>query len=391
MARKRSKVGIVVILITIGLILAHILVPPYLEKSMNAVYQSELVSYSDTTREFHDSLTIMDWHADTTLWSRDLLEQSDYGHVDVPRMLSGNVAIQMFTTVTKVPKGLNYEANSADATDQITQLAIVQAWPLATWNSLLERALYQARRIEKAAQDSDELYLIKTKQDLELVLNWRAQGRDVVGALIGTEGSHPVEGSTINVQELHKAGFRMMSLHHFFDNRLGGSLHGLTEDGLTDFGRAMVAEIEYYGMILDVSHSSPKVVQDVLEITTRPVIVSHTGVYGHCPRKRNLSDELLLEIASRGGLIAIGFWEEAVCGTTVADIASAVHYAVDLLGAEHVALGSDFDGAVTTPIDSSQMIALTQAMLDDGLSKAEIAQVMGANSINFLRQYLPQN
>jgi len=98
---------------------------------------------------------------------------------------------------------------------------------------------------------------------------------------------------------------------------------------------------------------------------------------------------LMLEIAARGGIIAIGFWEEAVCGRTVDDIASAIHYAVDLLGADHVALGSDFDGAVTTPMDVSQMAQLTDAMFRAGLTRREIAQVMGENSIQFLLNYLP--
>jgi len=143
-------------------------------------------------------------------------------------------------------------------------------------------------------------------------------------------------------------------------------------------------------MILDVSHSSPAVVEQVLELTTRPVIVSHTGIYGHCPRKRNLSDELMLQIADRGGLIAIGFWEEAVCGRTVDNIASAIKYAVDLVGVDHVALGSDFDGAVTTPIDISQIAQLTDALFRAGMTRREIAQVMGSNSVEFLRSYLPQ-
>ncbi len=390
MQSKTNKIGIVILVLVISILAVHIFIPPYLEKSMNRVYESDHISYSDTTREFHDGLTIMDWHADTTLWSRDLLSESAYGHVDIPRMQTGNVAIQMFTTVTKVPKGLNYEANSASATDQITQLAIVQGWPLATWNSLFERALYQASLIKKASIASPDFHLITNRSDLENLLQWRSEGLNVVGGLIGTEGGHPVEGSTLKVADLFDAGFRMISLHHFFDNRLGGSLHGLSGDGLTDFGRSMVAEIEKYQIILDVSHSSPAVVEEVLEITTRPVVVSHTGVYGHCPRKRNLPDELMLEIAARGGLIAIGFWEEAVCGTTVADIASAIHYAIDLVGVDHVALGSDFDGAVTTPIDSSQMIALTDALIKDGLTRKEIAQVMGSNSINFLRNNLPR-
>ena len=388
--KKKSWFGLLLLFTVVGLICAHIFVPPYLEKSMNRVYPSSAPVISDTILDFHQSLTVMDWHSDTTLWSRDLLERGSFGHVDIPRMLEGNMAIQMFTVVTKVPKGLNYNANSADATDQITQLAMVQAWPLPTWSSLLERALYQADRINKAAIESPDFHLIKSRGDLELFLSWRAQGIPVVGGLIGTEGGHPVEGSTLNVKKLFDAGFRMISLHHFFDNRLGGSLHGLSGDGLSDFGIAMVKEIEQQQMILDISHSSPAVVEQVLELTTRPVVVSHTGLYGHCPRKRNISDDLMLEIAARGGIIAIGFWEEAVCGRTVDDIASAIRYAVDLLGIDHVALGSDFDGAVTTPIDVSQMAQLTDALFRTGMSRREIAQVMGSNSVEFLRRYLPQ-
>ncbi len=387
--KKNSKFGIILVIVVLALLAVHVFVPPFVEQSMNRVHPSEPIAISDTVQDFHNSLTIMDWHSDTTLWSRDLLERSDFGHVDIPRMIEGNMAVQMFTVVTKVPKGLNYESNSAESTDQITQLAMVQAWPLATWSSLLERALYQASRITEAATGSAEFHLIETRGDLEQLLRWRSEGIAVVGGLIGTEGGHPVEGSTLNVEKLYDAGFRMISLHHFFDNRLGGSLHGLSGEGLSDFGVAMVQEIEQHQMILDVSHSSPAVVEQVLELTTRPIVVSHTGIYGHCPRKRNISDELMLEIAARGGIIAIGFWEEAVCGRTVDDIASAIHYAVDLLGADHVALGSDFDGAVTTPMDVSQMAQLTDAMFRAGLTRREIAQVMGENSIQFLLNYLP--
>ena len=249
--KKKSWFGLLLLLTVVGLICAHIFVPPYLEKSMNRVYPSSAPVISDTIIDFHQSLTVMDWHSDTTLWSRDLLQRGSFGHVDIPRMLEGNMAIQMFTVVTKVPKGLNYSANSADATDQITQLAMVQAWPLPTWSSLLERALYQADRINKAAIESPNFYLIKSRGDLELFLSWRSQGIPVVGGLIGTEGGHPVEGSTLNVRKLFDAGFRMISLHHFFDNRLGGSLHGLSGDGLSDFGVAMVKELERQQMILD--------------------------------------------------------------------------------------------------------------------------------------------
>jgi microsomal dipeptidase-like Zn-dependent dipeptidase len=356
---------------------------------MNQVRPGPVVPISDVTRDIHNRLTIMDWHADSTLWARDLTAKSDYGHVDIPRMLEGNVALQMFTTVTKVPKGLNYDSNSSEATDQITQLAMIQGWPLQTWSSLFERALYQASIVRETAKRSPNLSLVLNKSDLNRVLALRQQGQAVIGALIGTEGAHPLERSTLKVKELFDAGFRMVSLHHFFDNALGGSLHGESEQGLTDFGRAAVNELTKYGFIIDVSHSSHQVVRDVLAMDTKPLVVSHTGVYGHCPRKRNLPDELMLEIANQGGLIGIGYWEGAVCGESIEDIVAAMRYAIDLVGVEHVALGSDFDGAVTTPFDASGMVLLTDAMLKAGFTELEISHVMGANSVRYLQSYLP--
>ena len=83
-----------------------------------------------------------------------------------------------------------------------------------------------------------------------------------------------------------------------------------------------------------------------LALTERPVIVSHTGLQGHCDTPRNVSDETLKAVAEAGGLIGVGFWDGAICTPTVDTIAEAIIYAVDLLGAEHVALGSDFDGTV---------------------------------------------
>lgn len=386
---RKSWFQLLLVIVIFVVLLAHFFVPPYLDKQMNRVHPGEQVAVSDLTRATHNQLVIMDWHADTTLWSRDLLEESDYGHVDVPRLLKGNVAIQMFTTVTKVPKGLNYDENEADAGDQITQLAVIQGWPIQTWTSLFERAIYQAKRVEEAAKNSPYLYLIKNKADLNQLLTLRSQGQSVVGAIIGTEGAHPLEGSTLKIPKLYDAGFRMVSLQHFFDNRLGGSLHGQSGQGLTDFGRSVVKQLERHQIIIDVSHSSHAVVRDVLEMTSRPVVVSHTGVHGYCPRKRNLPDDLMIDIAMKGGLIAIGHWHEAVCGNTVQDIAGAIKYAIELVGVDHVALGSDFDGAVATPMDSSEMLLLTDALLKAGVSESQIAKVMGGNSIRFLNEWLP--
>ena len=119
------------------------------------------------------------------------------------------------------------------------------------------------------------------------------------------------------------------------------------------------------------------------------MVVSHTGLAGICDSPRNLSDEQMKRIAERGGLVAVGFWAGAICDASPAGVARALRYAIDLLGVEHVALGSDFDGGTVTPFDAAELAILTQALVNADFSATEIARVMGANSFRFLHQNLP--
>jgi microsomal dipeptidase-like Zn-dependent dipeptidase len=119
------------------------------------------------------------------------------------------------------------------------------------------------------------------------------------------------------------------------------------------------------------------------------VAVSHTGVRGTCDNIRNLNDEEIVAVAQTGGVIGIGFWKTAVCGSDVEAIVRAMRYVADLVGVEHVALGSDFDGTVTTPFDASQMSLLTDALLEDGFTPAEVEQIMGRNVVRVLKACLP--
>ena len=357
---------------------------------MNQVQSGTTHTIDDSVLALHNDLRIADLHADSLLWNRDLLHKGSFGHVDLPRLIAGNVALQVFTTVTKTPNNLNNVRNEASTRDNITLLAIAQRWPVASWRSLTERALHQANRLQIFAEKSNnQLRIITSKRDLESLLRERADNRALVGALLGTEGSHALDGALKNVQRLYDAGFRMMSLHHFFDNKLGGSLHGVKKSGLTEFGQAVVKEIERLNIMLDVSHSSEQVVRDVMSITQLPLIVSHTGLHGHCSTPRNISDELMKDIAAAGGLIGMGYWESAICDISPSGIAAAIKAAVDLLGAEHVALGSDFDGAVTTSFDVSEMFRLTDALLKLGMEEKTIRLVMGENQLRFFLQHLP--
>ena len=228
-----------------------------------------------------------------------------------------------------------------------------------------------------------------SSEELKQVLKAREGGSQVVAALLGTEGSHALDGDLANIEQLYDAGFRMMSLQHFFDNKLGGSLHGESNAGLTEFGRQAVLKMDALGIMIDVSHSSPQVVDDVLNLIDSPLIVSHTGFKGHCDRKRNISDALIARIAERGGLIGVGFWSEAVCGDDVAAIADAIAYGINTFGVDAVALGSDWDGAVTTPIDASDLAYLTSALINRDLTPEEIRAVMGGNTIRYFLEHLP--
>ena len=390
MAIIRSLLVITTLAMTALLAAIYTVGPDLLESAQNKVAGDKGPAPSPEALELHASLDIADLHADTLLWYRSLIERSDRGQVDLPRMIDGNMAVQMLTTVTKSPSGQNYESNSADAGDNITLLALVQRWPLATRDSLFARAVYQAERLHKFASESDDLEVVTSSEELKQVLKAREAGSQVVAALLGTEGSHALDGDLANIQRLYDAGLRMMSLQHFFDNKLGGSLHGESNAGLTEFGRQAVLKMDALGIMIDVSHSSPQVVDDVLNLIDSPLIVSHTGFKGHCDRKRNISDALIARIVERGGLIGVGFWSEAVCGEDVAAIADAIAYGVDTFGVDAVALGSDWDGAVTTPIDASDLAYLTSALINRGLNAEDIRAVMGGNTIRHFLEHLPQ-
>lgn len=372
-----------------GIAVFFLLGPMLIERASNRIVGDPGPEPTPATLAFHRTLTIADLHADSLLWDRDLSERSDYGQVDIPRMLEGNLALQMFTTVTKSPRGQNYQSNAADAADNITLLALAQRWPGETRDSLFARARHQGNRLMLTAAEDPRLMLVRSVAELNTLMALRADGQAVVGGLLGTEGSHALDGDLDNIDRLFANGFRMMSLQHFFDNRLGGSLHGESNAGLSSFGAAAVDRMLALGIMIDVSHSSEAVVRDVLARSDRPVLVSHTGFKGHCDRKRNLSDATLRAIAAEGGLIGVGFWDEAVCGESIDAIVGALRYGIDLVGVDHVALGSDWDGSVATPIDAAGLPRLTQALREAAFSDAEIRAVMGGNLLRYLREHLP--
>lgn len=344
---------------------------------------------SDRARDLHRRLWIADLHADSLLWGRDLLDRSGRGQVDVPRLIDGNVALQVLAVTTQSPRHINLERND-DRSDDVILLALALGWPPATWRCLLPRALHLAHRADDMAARADGRFrIIRSRADLADYEAARRERPAITAALLSIEGAHALDGDPANVEVVADAGFRMMSPSHFFDNAFGGSAHGIEKGGLTERGREMVERMEARRMLVDVAHASVATVDDVLALATRPVVASHTGLRGCCDNVRNLSDEHARGIAATGGVLGIGFWPTACGGEDVDAIARSVAYAVDVAGAEHVALGSDFDGAVPVPFDATGMIQLTEALLGAGLDEPTIAGVMGGNVRRLLAEALP--
>jgi membrane dipeptidase len=386
---KKILLLILSAILVLALSVIWFVVPTRFGKQLNVTLNQPPYQASPEAIKLHKSLLIADLHADTLMWNRDLLKRGSWGHVDLPRLIEGNVAIQAFTVVTKTPRNLNIESNGDD-TDDITLLAFAERWPIRSWGNLTERALYQARRLQKAEADSQgRLVILKTGGDLMRFLERRKREQGIVAGLLGIEGAHALGGDLNNLDRLIDAGFRMIGIAHFFDNEMGGSAHGLVKGGLTDKGRELVRRMQERSIFIDLAHSSPQVIDDVLSLATRPVIVSHTGVKAVCDNTRNLSDAHLKGIAQTGGLVGIGYWDTAVCGRDVKAIARAIRYTADLIGVDHVALGSDFDGSIEAPFDTTGLVQITDELLQEKFSEAEIRKIMGENVIRVFQRYLP--
>jgi microsomal dipeptidase-like Zn-dependent dipeptidase len=359
--------------------------PGYVEGSMNQVDGKALIAVSDEAKALHKALNIVDLHSDTLMWDRNLNDRASRGHVDLPRLQDGNVALQLFSSVTKTPKNQNYDGNGADS-DNITLLTFAQLQPLKTWHSLVERSLYHAaKRSDAVAGSNGGLAAVDSADDLDKLLAARQTTLRPVGAMLTIEGLQNLEGKASNLDRLYDAGFRMAGLTHFFDNELAGSMHGLKKGGLTPFGRDIARRMEAKGMIIDIAHLSHTGVAEVLDMATRPVVSSHGGVQATCKVNRNLTDDEVRGVAETGGVIGIGYWDGAICSTHPRAAAKAMKHVRDLVGIQHVALGSDYDGATTVRFDTSQLVQVTQALLDEGFTAQEIRAVMGENALRVIR------
>ncbi len=382
--------GLCVALLSLG----HILT----DRLANRVAPAPAGEVPGAAGDLHRSSFVADLHADVVLWRRDHLRRNRRGHVDLPRLGEGGVALQFVTVPTKMV--FTPRLQRLFLSDLFFWGSLFSLQRPDTWFSTPARARCQLARLGRwVGRSGGRLQMVRSRGELAELERRRAAGEEVVGVMLGLEGAHALRAG-LDVPWLAENGFRVLGLAHFNDTRFGGSAHGLKKRGITATGRELVRELERHAITIDLAHASPALIDDVLSMgeggeLRRPLLVSHTGVKGVHDHRRNISDRQALAVARGGGLIGVSFFVPALPRAEVGAVAETVCHLVDLFdragldGARHVALGSDFDGAVRTVVDAAGWPRVTAALLEAGLPEGRVRLVLGENVRRFFAKNLP--
>ena len=332
-------------------------------------------------------------------------------HTDTRRLLNSGVDIQVFSIFCdeRFGKGsaFNYALREIDSLDAI------------------------------AARNPGKIVLVNSPYDLRKALKEKK-----IGALKGVEGGHMIEDNLQFLDSLHKRGARYLTLT--WNNSTSWATSAASETqglrpfgtiGLTDFGKQVVARMNQLGMMVDLSHVGEKTFYDVIGVTKKPVIASHSSVYALCPHRRNLKDDQIKAIGKNGGVIFVNFYsgfidsnyekrktqflsrhqsqvdslkqlklteyeidewiskkypkEAEALRPSLSLLVDHIAYIVAMIGVDHVGLGSDFDGIESAPIGLEgvqDFPKITQALRDRGFSKGDIRKIIGENFIRVFKQ-----
>lgn len=229
-----------------------------------------------------------------------------------------------------------------------------------------------------------DVVLAKSAADIS-----RAKREGKLAVVLAIENSDGVEGSINVLRMLHRVGVRSIGLTHDVSSLAAdGNAEARSRGGLTRFGVRLVEAMNNLGMLVDVSHISEAGFWDVMEITQKPVIASHSNCKSVCDHPRNLSNEQIRALAKNGGSMGITFVPRFVdrSAPSFTRLLDHVDHAVQLVGADHVGIGSDFDGGGTLMEDATSFARITEGLLDRGYSEADVRKILGGNHLRVLRE-----
>ncbi len=326
-------------------------------------------------RKFHEETIIADLHADTWMWEaflgynirkrhRSFIPRNPFfNHIDVPRAREGGLNITGQGVVVNTLRKRNYLQRGKNMTERIL------------------------RGIER---NSDELELVTSATHAR-----EAVSRDKIGVFLGVEGAHILEGKLEALDYFYNQGVSYFTLGHFNENEAVFTSNDLPNvaKSLKPFGKELVRKLEKKKIMVDIAHVAPGCVRDIMEIVTRPVIASHIGMKGVFDHWRNLDDGQLRAVAESGGVIGIMFQPHFLTNKfwrcELDTVVAHIEHCLEVAGEDHVALGSDFDGLITTPdglTDISKLPILTQRLFHRGHSSRVLRKFLGENFLRVFKQ-----
>lgn len=308
---------------------------------------------------------VFDSHCDTLMevveGRRSLGERSEKGHIDLPRLLEAGVTSQVFA-IWLDDKYLPGEAVK-------TTLRFIDTF---------------YRELETSP---DKLMLATKVADV-----WEAKRRSMVAGFLAIEGGEALEGSISALRMFYKLGVRLMTLTWSRRNQIAdGVYEARTGGGLTRFGVEVVKEMNRLGMAVDVSHLSERGFWDVMEVAEKPVVATHSNARAVWDHPRNLTDDQLRAIARSGGIVGATFVGPFIGQgkQSVENLVNHIDHMVEVMGIEHVGIGSDFDGTSDESLPEeirnvTDMPAVAQALLRRGYSEGDVRKIMGLNWLRAL-------
>jgi len=365
--------------------------------------------------KFHYDAIVADTHNDVLLRAmegEDISVETRVGHSDLARLKKGGVDIQVFAV-------------------WVDPIAFEKK-PFKRAKDMIDTLYSIARR------NSDKIAVVRNSAEIEKAI---AEGK--ICAVIGVEGGHAIENSIEKLEELYKLGVRYLGLTWNNSTDWASSAFDETTNpdkvkvaGLSDFGKKVVEKMNELGMIVDVSHLGEKAFWDVVKVTKKPIIASHSSVYKLCPHYRNLKDEQIKAIAQTGGVVFVNFYAEYIDSTfntkrkkleekyksqfdsirvlyehdqnayrrarrqlmqKIAEelrppldvLIDHIDYIAKLVGVDHVGIGSDFDGISITPLEMDDVTFLpniTKKLLERGYSTDDVKKILGGNFLRVFKQ-----
>ena len=318
-------------------------------------------NFSTFLQTIHSKYTLIDLHNDVLevmVGDPDyhLADFHTYNHTDIPRLQQGGVDVQFFSIWVSPTGYTNY-----------FQQALVMRDLFYSELDANPSTIEQATTMSQALQINNQ---------------------NKIAAVIGVEGGHHIENSLDNIDTLYNAGMRYLTIT--WNNSTSWAISAQDSrtlvQGLSNFGRDVIRKLDSLSVIIDVSHVGIRTISDILAITNNPIIASHSGARAIRDHYRNLYDDQIQAIANGGGVIGIVFYPPFLVSPTpayISDVIAHIDHIVNLVGIDHVAIGSDFDGIGTNVVvgleDVTKYPDLTLALLQHGYTELEVAKFLGGN------------